>query len=156
MKRISRDDEKVVFELTDAERQILRFILQSYPMQRGAWPEHPKAPQPSPMGPDPELLNAELAAFKTSLQDRVATFLSEQPAPHPTSDVRCLVIHWKDADWLLQVLNEVRVGTWYALGCPDENCEMAAVRGPETWTHLLRLEFAGAFQGLLLHELESD
>ena len=160
MKRISSDSEKLVFELSVPELQILTFVLRSYPMHGEAWPEHPNAPHPSPVGPDPELLTSELRDFKTSLQARVNSFLSEQ-SPETTktepTPSRQLVIQRNNADWLLQVLNEVRVGAWYALGCPDEDRELDAIPSkPDAWIQIMRIEFAAAFQGLLLHELELE
>jgi hypothetical protein len=56
-----------------------------------------------------------------------------------------------DLEWLLQVLNEVRVGSWLLLGCPETLLKKV---DQETAPHLWAMEMAGSFQMLFLELLQ--
>ena len=56
-----------------------------------------------------------------------------------------------EVEWLLQVLNDIRVGSWVILGSPEEKpAELNATTAP----HFLAMEMAGYFQMQLLEALE--
>jgi hypothetical protein len=58
-----------------------------------------------------------------------------------------------EIDWLLQILNDIRIGSWMSLGCPDERFE---VINQDTAPHLWAMEMAGFFQMRILHALEES
>jgi hypothetical protein len=56
-------------------------------------------------------------------------------------------------EWLLQVFNDIRVGSWVLLGSPEDNIEAALVDADSArifWD----MEMAGNFQMQLLAALE--
>ena len=61
-----------------------------------------------------------------------------------------------DAEWLLQVLNDIRVGHWLLLGAPEELLEMDDVNQLEPALHRawLAMELSGMFQMEILHALQ--
>ena len=56
-----------------------------------------------------------------------------------------------EVEWLLQVLNDVRVGSWLALGEPERGQEPAVTA--QNARYLLALELCGLFQSVLLAAL---
>jgi hypothetical protein len=56
-----------------------------------------------------------------------------------------------EIEWLLQVLNDVRVGSWLALGSPEQRLETLTEKNAP---HLWAMEMSGSFQMALLHLLE--
>jgi hypothetical protein len=56
-----------------------------------------------------------------------------------------------EIEWLLQVLNDIRVGSWVILGSPDPSVEEV---NEHNAAHLWAMEVAGAFQTALLGALE--
>ena len=62
-----------------------------------------------------------------------------------------LLLKGAELEWLLQVLNDVRVGSWLKLGQPDENQSPDVT--PENFQFVLAMEVCGAFQSALLAAL---
>ena len=56
-----------------------------------------------------------------------------------------------ELEWLLQVLNDIRVGSWIILGSPEQWFEAAT---PQTAPHLWAMELAGAFEMAFLPAVE--
>jgi hypothetical protein len=58
-----------------------------------------------------------------------------------------------EAEWFMQVLNDIRVGSWILLGSPDgKPLELT----PEKAPHFVAMERAGYFQMQLLAALERE
>ena len=53
-------------------------------------------------------------------------------------------------EWLLQIINDVRVGSWVELGSPDDLDAAEQQVGEESARHLALMELAGMFQSVLL------
>ena len=56
-----------------------------------------------------------------------------------------------EIEWLLQVLNDVRIGSWLALGSPEQRMEHLTEKNAP---HLWAMEMSGSFEMALLHLLE--
>jgi hypothetical protein len=56
-----------------------------------------------------------------------------------------------EIEWLLQVLNDVRVGCWLELGSPAEPVEIKPEMDPQTIRQLLVMDAAGFFEMNFLH-----
>ena len=58
-----------------------------------------------------------------------------------------------EADWLLEVLNEIRVGSWVRLGRPQKDDEVNLPNHPESSRHLWAMELSGYLETRLLDGL---
>jgi len=58
------------------------------------------------------------------------------------------VLFRSQIEWLLQVLNDVRVGSWLMLGEPEPGDEPAVTKANAKY--LLALELCGVFESVLL------
>ena len=60
-----------------------------------------------------------------------------------------------EIEWLLQVLNDIRVGSWIQLGEPDPKGEMSQPLNEQTMILAWTMEIAGLFQNSLLEAAHS-
>ncbi|MDB6126009.1 MAG: hypothetical protein JWQ71_5002 [Pedosphaera sp.] len=58
-----------------------------------------------------------------------------------------------EADWLLQVLNDIRVGSWLKLGSPEKTDDFFAALSEKTAPYFWAMEVSGQFQMILVHAL---
>jgi hypothetical protein len=61
-----------------------------------------------------------------------------------------VVLSGEQLEWLLQALNDVRVGSWMRLGCPEMAEARRAVLNEQTAAHYTAMEVSGYFQNALL------
>ena len=73
------------------------------------------------------LLNEALADQRLAHKQRLITWLAEPDRFRKTKRGFRMTLARDDSEWLLQVLNDIRVGHWLLLGSPD-----SAVTGPPT------------------------
>jgi len=65
-----------------------------------------------------------------------------------------LVAHGGQIEWLLQVLNDVRIGAWLAIGSPDGQLETIAIFNEKTAPYFWAMEVSGHFQAVLLKAID--
>ena len=156
MKCIRQTPNEVQFELREREAELLGFVLGSFPMAIEGWPQDPKAPKIPASQPDPALLLEALRERKVSNQQEVRLFVEESLRLNATTGTAHWTVSTQRMDWLLQVLNEVRVASWYRLGCPEEDLdELFARMNPEQMQDFIRFFFSGEVISRLLDALET-
>ena len=64
-----------------------------------------------------------------------------------------MTVSGPEIEWLLQVLNDVRVGSWIALGSPDPEQDKKIVYHKDMLPHFQMMELAGAFETVFLDAL---
>ena len=150
MKLLHADPDRIVFQLSAAEKRLLRDLLERYPC----------------VPPAHHRLNREDDDAQKRWQ-RLPRSGGRATRAKPTPGAPCLTIQrrfnaptaWRltlrrgDFEWLLQVLNDVRVGSWIALGSP-EVLPRQLPDDPREIQQLLAMELAGLFQTLFLEALE--
>lgn len=160
MKLLPKSEHHLAFELDEIETQLLEFTLSAYPLAPEPWTVPPTALEdentPPPSGaPDPELLSSSLKEMKASHQNRMQQFLTGPGfSKNPEGGSR-INLPLEDVDWFMQVLNELRVASWYRLDCPDEDVEWAGSLKPEQLQEVLRMDFTGMVLDGILRALEA-
>jgi hypothetical protein len=133
------------FALTDREREFLLAVLRAYPVLP---PDYQPLSRDSADRVSPEdlhLLHDALAEQRGAHQARLRRWLRSGSRFRPCEQEWQFNLARTDLDWMLQVLNDIRVGHWLKLGCPED------IHDPES---LLRqdpaaffyMEAAGMFQ----------
>lgn len=153
MKLLRRTGDKMVFQVDLRESVLLQQTLKLYPRV-------PPAHQPlsnSGKLPDPQenqrLLDDALAEHRAANKKQVQAFVTDPRRFKPIEDGFRLSLTRPDAEWLLQVLNDVRVGSWLILGSPEERLKAPTAKtAPDFWA----MEIAGYFQEQLLESLMGD
>jgi len=156
MKLIRTDREQFAFHITSKEKELLQHVLELYPLvpethhrlsKGGDIPNHEENQQ---------LLNEALKAQRTACRQAVEAMLSNPARFTAGGGGFRLNLARGEIEWLLQVLNDVRIGSWIALGSPAyERAEMASP-DKKSFRHLMAMEIAGGFQTLFLDAVSGD
>lgn len=152
MKLLHTTKEQLVFQLANREQELLRTILGLYPRIPPAHHQLSKSAAALPHAKENQrLLDEALAEQRAESQKKLRLLLEEKRRLAQTHNGWQLTLTSAELEWLLQVLNDIRVGSWLALGSPEEPY---ATLNEETAPHLWAMEVAGSFQMGLLHLLE--
>jgi hypothetical protein len=150
MKLIHAGKKRFSFRVGKREKGLLFGILQLYPLvpashhqlTRGLAASRPE---------DEQLLEESLEEQRQANRKAVVAMLKGKGRLSETrSGIRLSLSH-SEMEWLLQVLNDIRVGAWLALGEPDQN-EISEVLESKL-VLAAAMEVAGAFQWDLLAAL---
>lgn len=155
MKRIERTSDRIVFALGAREKTFLERLLSYYPI----------LPDDSPRlsrGAAEDLAEAELLLQhsmreqKLELAGWLRMRLTEGEALRPSSTGWRLTLESADFERLLQVFNELRVGAWTKLGCPDPIDGEHLMEQADAMPFYAIMTLAGQFEMVLLHSMHSD
>jgi hypothetical protein len=152
MKLIKADKGRFNFQIDPREKRVLLEILQLYPLippgsrqlaKDGARAEHQ------------ETLDDALAAQRRDHLRRVRALLADEGHFAEEESGIGFTLTAAQIEWLLQVLNDLRVGAWIALGSPDTSAKIIASLSEQTAKSFWVMEAAGHFQIGLLSALQS-
>lgn len=135
------------FQITLKEKAALFQLLEKYPVIPVAWQHLSRAGE---RVEDRELLEEALAAQRRQNQRLITRLLKAKSRFRPAEPGCFLSLRAGEIEWLLQVLNDVRVGSWISLGSPDGPDKLLAVLSEQTAPHLWTMETAAFFQMMML------
>jgi len=141
------------FQIGTKERALLLAILGRYPVVP---PAHQRLSRENVAAEAQELLDAALAEQREANRRKAVEFTKGRSLFRKSAGGWILSLSAEEIEWLLQVLNDVRVGSWLALGSPDGTAEILAAVNDETVTHLWAMEMSGQFISVLLGALGKD
>jgi hypothetical protein len=149
-----RDGGRFVFHLARRDRALLRGLVGHYPLVP---PAHHRLTLGTDPGLDPagQALLEEAMSGRKEEQKRWAEGLLGNPR-------RCVAhgAHYRlslspaELEGLLQVLNDIRVGSWLQLGCPDPEAAPPAAINESNERYLFLMEASGYYECLLLEAME--
>ena len=149
MKLIGTEKNQLVLQFGRREKELLTTLLQLYPCVP---PAHHKLSKTAKLDPsNQQLLDEALAEQRSESQQQVSRLLNQPGRWTEHHSGWRLSLTNTEAEWLLQVLNDIRVGSWVLLGSPEDHFEMI---DEKTAPHVWAMEIAGSFQMALLHVLE--
>jgi len=150
VKLLRTDKAGFTFLLDAREQNVLRGLLDLYPLVPAS---HHRLTRQAKSPPDEaqRLLEESLAEQRTANRRQAEALLRDREKFHPTNGGWRLALTASEMEWLLQVINDVRVGSWLALGAPEagEKREL----NPPNARHIITLEVCGRFQSLFLAAL---
>src|SRR5262249_14024973 len=138
------------FLLTRREKDLLLLVLRLYPrIPAGYQPLSKTRPEENA---NQRLLDDALTEARMENKRALDALLSDPKRLKPEDTGWRLSLSSTDVDWLLQVLNDVRIGSWVQLGSPEQPLKAINARtAPALWA----MEMAGAFQMNFLELLEA-
>ena len=156
MKLIKTDGAGLTFAMSRREQTLLTDVLKQYPLVPVSHHKLTRTANGRVSADDQDLLEEAMSAQKTEQKGRVGEWLAQKGrfAAHGSS-LRVTISH-ADMEWLLQVLNDVRVGSWLALGCPDPDEGKVPVINESTARFVFLMELSGHFQCVLLAALHGE
>ena len=151
MKLLRTGKTGFVFQLGRRERQLLLETLDLYPLVPVS--HHRLTRKDDNVQPDENqrLLEESLAEQRRGNREQVQAMLDKPHRFRQVKDGFEFVLAHTELEWLLQVLNDVRVGSWLALGEPEQGAEPAVTK--KNARYLIAMEVSGMFQSFLLAAL---
>jgi hypothetical protein len=149
MKLARTTRSKMHFRLGRREKDVLFALLRLYPCVPSAY--QPLTHSAPLEGSSQQLLNEALAEHRAENKKLLGALLADPKKLTETKSGWSLALSPPDVEWLLQILNDIRVGSWANLGSPEE---CAAPLNAATLPHLWAMNVAGAFQSELLEVLQ--
>jgi len=148
--KIVRTGDKFVLQIGTREKNLLLGVLELYPCIPAA--HRLKKLDRLPYSSQ-KLLDEALAEQRTENKKQLEAFLAEPARFEQTEHGWRFSISSAELEWLLQILNDIRVGSWIKLGSPDEKRGMRLLdkeMAPDFWA----MELAGALQMQMLEALK--
>lgn len=152
MKVIRTRNHELVFQLGNIERRLLLEMVNLYPVVPGSHHRLSKhSLTEAGIDENQHLLDQALAEQQKENRRQVRALLDEPGRFRQTKTGFELVLTAAQVEWLLQVLNDVRVGSWIVLGEPEPGEEPMV--NDENEHFLLAMDVCGLFQSALLAAL---
>jgi hypothetical protein len=144
---IQSTKDRLVFRLGPQEKDLFLEVLKLYPRIP---PVHHKLSKSQDL-PDAQanqlLLDEALAEQRQENRKRLQALLAAPDRFRQTQTGCEMSLSPFDFEWLLQVLNDIRVGSWVRLGAPEQQIEEL---NEKTAADVWAMELAGLFQMQLL------
>ncbi len=150
MKRLPDSRGRLEFHLGENERLLFEHLLRLYPVVPPAHQQITRGPTLLDAAAEQKLLDEALAEQRQQSRKRIEILLQDLARLKSAGNGSRLSLPPADLEWLLQVLNDIRVGSWVRLGSPDRKFENLP---PGHLQHLWAMEGAGFFQMALLESL---
>ena len=150
MKLIRTTKTRVLFHLGRWEAHLLLEVLNLYPCLPPAHQKLSKAGRLPESDANQQMLDEALAEHRTENRKQVQALLADRRRFAPTETGSRLSLPPVELEWLLQVLNDIRVGSWVRLGSPDGK---SVPVNANTAPYYRAMEVAGYFEAQLLEAM---
>jgi hypothetical protein len=144
----------LAFQMDAREEALLLATLRLYPAVENS--HHRLSKDPKNAGSSEQrLLEESMAQLQASHRRKVdELFRAPQRFFKDAQDGRRLVLTGAQLEWLLQVLNDIRVGSWVKLGCPDLEKPRPSDISRMNARALQAMHLSGQFQMVLLEAVK--
>ena len=155
MKLVRHNKAGRAYLLNENEAASLRSLLQQFPITANV------PAQISKTDADPEamerekLLNESLAEHRKELKKQATNLLAAKKFKKVHKSY-LLTLTPEEHEILLQILNEIRVGSWRVLGEPEDLEPEVPPQSEREWVFYNLMELAGYFEASLLRALDGD
>jgi hypothetical protein len=151
MKLLRAGKIKLQFELSREEMALLRLVLGLYPLVPATHHRLSKSGRIPKPEENQQLLEESLTAQRKHHRQQIEALLQDPKRFTETASGSRVSFNRSEIEWLLQVLNDVRVGCWLGLGSPAGPMETKSEMEPQTLRQLLVMDASGFFEMNLLH-----
>ena len=155
MKLIKRDESHYVFLIGKREREMLFSLLRRYPVIIGGHFRTRHPPKSDEGKKNQQLLEESLAEQQRENRKQVEAMLNEKGRFKENDLGYTFRLNESEVEWMLQVLNDIRVGSWIQLGEPDPDAGAKLPLTEENMQLTWGMEIAGLFQHALLEASQS-
>jgi hypothetical protein len=155
MKPVRQTRDGWQYHLNPVEGGCLRTLLHQFPITASV-PARVSRTDADPKTVEREkLLNESLAEHRRELKKQAANLIA--PGKFKRGEKGCLLtLNPEEREILLQILNDIRIGSWHVLGEPDDlDAEPPTQSVRELFFYNL-MNLAGYFEAALLHAAGGD
>jgi hypothetical protein len=150
VKFLKADGDNLVFQIGKREKKLLTDLLKLYPLVPPAHHRIGGAPDAPDAEANQHLLEEALAEHRSENKAQLEAMLREPERFQETPTGFRLSLTSSQVEWLLQVLNDIRVGSWILLGSPDEKRGKRLRLSMQNARYAWAMELSGHFQYILL------
>jgi len=150
VKLIQRQEDAFLFDIGKREKRLLLEVLNLYPLIPAAHHRLSKATDASRLSDNQRFLEEALGERKQQNKRQLLAMLSDERRIKDTDSGCRLTLDSSQIEWLLQVVNDIRVGSWLILGEPDERNGKRIELNNQNARYYAAMEFCGYFQMALL------
>jgi hypothetical protein len=143
---------RFVFHLSQRDKLLLLEVLKLYPRICSAKQPLSKGAKLHNQAANQRMLEEAVAEQRAANKKQLETLVTDRKRFADTASGCRMTLSAGDLEWLLQVLNDVRVGSWVHLGSPEEKIEKLTL---ENAPHLWAMEMAGYFESHLIEALDT-
>jgi hypothetical protein len=137
--------ENSIFLASAAEKEAWCGLLKLFPLQSSV-----VQPRDKTNAADREMLEEALSTQRQANRKEIETMLHGKGGFTPHGASFKLSLKPSQIETMLQILNDLRVGSWHALGCPDQLSRRHIRPSDPEFRHVWAMELAGHFQMALL------
>jgi hypothetical protein len=153
LKLLERHQKSLIFGLSKREKGQLIRLLGLYPRVPAVHQRLSKTGCLPQMEEAQKLLEEALAEQRNEHRKNLGIFLAA-PSRFEESDKGVIfTMSESEAEWLLQVLNDIRIGSWILAGSPDN---IFKVLNAHTAPNISAMEIAGFFEAHLLDAIAGE
>ena len=151
MKLLGRSDSGYAFLIGKRERELFLTLMRRYPVLSGAH-YHSRG---GGTQANQELLDEALAEQQRENRRNLEQMLA-QPARFQEGELGfTFTLSPAELEWVLQILNDIRIGSWVQLGEPDINVRQLPELSEKNMELAWAIEMAGLFEHSLLEAASS-
>jgi len=151
VKLIRANGRGYTFHLLQRERLALFKVISLYPLVPKAYQPLSRTNHAEDAEENQALLETALAEQRTENRRHVLALVNKPRRFRKRKPGYEVTFKRLEIEWLLQVLNDVRIGSWLALGGPEQGKPPRLSQ--ENLGYFVALEVCGAFESLLLSAL---
>lgn len=155
VKVIKREETHCSFLIGKREREMLFSLLQRYPVMLGAHFKTRNPPKTDQARKNQDLLEEALAEQQKENRKQLEQMLAENGRFVENDLGYTFRLSHSEIEWLLQVLNDIKVGSWVQLGEPDFRTTPTPPLNEQTILLAWAVEVAERFQRALLEATQA-
>jgi hypothetical protein len=144
---------KFAFRISESEKSLLFTLFELYPRVPSAASLSARKGKSRQPKETEALLEEALAEQRAETRKQLKGFLADGKRFEQTEKGWKFTLTDVEAEWLLQVLNDIRVGSWVALGSPEERLD---VLNESNMRDFWAMEISGRFEMILLEALRGS
>jgi hypothetical protein len=137
-------------DLSESEAIFIKEILSAYPLVSNETRELTRSADTSDLEEDTELLRTSLAELTRGHHKKLQAWVNDPGTFRAVENRYLFKITNENRDWFLQILNDLRIGSWQQLDCPSQEELQELTANLEIIRPLWTMELAGLLQSFLL------
>ena len=153
MKFIKAEKDNLVFQIGKREKRMLFTVLELYPLLPCAYQRLTRTVETDDEKANQKLLEEALAAQQQENKKQLMAMMKNPRRFQENHAGYHFKVGVHQVEWLLQVLNDIRVGSWIALDSPDPKQGKPAALSAGGVRHLWAMELCSFFESVLLDAL---
>jgi hypothetical protein len=155
VKFVRTNGDQLVFRLSQREYRLLVQVLKLHPLIPTGHHQLSRTADPAEIEADQRLLEEAMTTLKSSARKELDRFLKDRRRVRLQGNGCELSIPLAQVEWFLQVLNDIRVGSWLQLGCPDEQHGRPVELTRANSKFLVAMELCGLLQSVILQAVDA-